>query len=127
METAQWDCGWVGLIVAWDIIVVKGHGNGCSPGMKVAKWECLDRCLKVAGRLGMFHISQVGKLGKGQNRKPPNFYEPRLVLRKQHPTQLKLLCDMKGSWIGVICLASVVACLFAVHIVCPLSAYNVPG
>ncbi len=30
----NWDWGWVVLIVAWDNIVAKGLGNGCSPSTK---------------------------------------------------------------------------------------------
>ncbi len=56
--------------MAWDNIVVKGHGKGCSPGAKVAKWECWGCCSKMAGWLGMFHIRKGRKkLGGGQNRK----------------------------------------------------------
>ncbi len=43
---------------------------------------------------------------------------------KQRPTQLKLLCNAKGRWTCVICLASIFTCLFAVHCICPSSAYK---
>ncbi len=47
-----------------------------------------------------------------------------MMLRKQRPTQLKLLPDMKGNWTCVICLALIFICSLAAHVICPLSAYE---